>query len=146
MTDFNRIAASAPVNKQAAMQTSGGETWSPKVALQDYFEDMPRTKRIPSHHKVSSEFVDFTGQQFGRLKVIGLMEKKVSSHKASWVCRCSCGGYCTRTSKSLKVAARAGNSFLDRCGRCQYVDGLRNGWTPGGPVLRDGSRRAEVAS
>lgn len=139
MTDFIRIITSAPINTQTAKQMGGGEHWKPSVHLQDYFEDMPRIK--PAPRQAGPNFVDFTAKQFGRLTVVGLLEKTVSSHKASWVCRCACGGYCTRTSKSLKVAARGGNSFVDRCGMCHYVDSLRNGWAPGGDRLQDGSRR-----
>ena len=125
--DFERIAASAPVNKTAALQVSRGETWTPRVQILDWYENPPPMKPLPDGHKDDPYFVDFTGREFGRLTVLGLWDKE-ANWRASWVCRCKCGYYCTRSSKSLKVAARGGNTFLPMCGRCDYQTKLAGGW------------------
>ena len=129
MTDFSRILASSPVNAQAARQLSRGEDWEPAVVLSDYFADRPAIRAISADTRRNPEFVDFTGRTFGRLTVVGLMDKG-SNTPASWVCRCQCGGYCSRRAKSLKVADRGGNSFKPMCGRCDYIIKLRDGWSP----------------
>lgn len=36
-----------------------------------------------------TKFIDLTGYEFGRLKVINLIE--IRNHKAIWNCKCSCG-------------------------------------------------------
>jgi hypothetical protein len=130
MNDFHRIITSAPINAEAARQTAQGEAYTPTVTIQDYFADMPRLKtpeELNQSAKRNPEWRDFTGMVFGRLTVMGVMAKDSNEH-ASWVCRCKCGGFCTRKSKSLKVAERGGNSFVDRCGMCDYTDKLRTGW------------------
>lgn len=136
MTDhYERVMASAPVNSQAAKQLGKGVDWTPEVALQDWHENCPPLQALDRGTFNNPEFIDFTGEEFGRLRVIGLMKKgddgKTSRNPSSWVCRCKCGGYCTRKSKSLRRAAAGNsNSFVDRCGRCEYQRALRSGWTP----------------
>lgn len=127
---FDRIITSAPINKQAATVTGEGETWVPTVKLQDYFEDMPRLVDPKTSYQPHPSFVDFRGMTFGRLTVIGKLFKANKDAPSSWVCRCKCGGYCTRLTKSLNLAMNNGNSFVDRCGRCEYVASLRKGWSP----------------
>jgi len=132
MTDFDRIAASAPVNAASARQMGIGIQWSPIVELQDYFPDRPPMKPESFYLAKSlrnGEWVDFRGKTFGRLTVLGVMEK-AGNEPASWVCRCQCGGFCTRKAKSLKVAMRGGNSFVPMCGCCDYQRKLREGWAP----------------
>ena len=128
---FDRIITSAPVNAQAARQLGKGVEWTPIVKLQDYFADCPAMRGedyfINTHG--NPEFLDFRGKTFGRLSVVGVLVKD-GFNRASWVCRCVCGGYCTRSAKSLKVAACGGNTFVDRCGRCEYQRKLANGWAP----------------
>lgn len=144
MMDFDRIADSAPVNATAARQTGKGVEWTPAVKIQDWFADQPAMK--PSAHyaekMANPEWQDFRGQTFGRLTVLGIMAGRNPAKQSSWVCRCQCGNFCTRVSKSLKVAARGGNSFAPMCGRCNYQQRLRSGWTPNlknQPKLKNGA-------
>jgi hypothetical protein len=136
MTDFERIAASAPINATAARQLSPGEAYTPAVTIRDYWQDMPPLKtaaQLNQSARRNPMWRDFTGMTFGRLTVLGVMVKD-GNGPASWVCRCKCGGFCSRTSKSLKVAERGGNSFVDRCGMCDYLNDLRNGKAPAKPA------------
>ena len=130
--DFDKIAASAPVNGTAARQTSGGTHWNPSRRLQDWYDEIPPMRgseyyadKGTQHH----EWVDFRGVEVGRLVVVGTMIKAGTGH-ASWVCRCKCGCYCTRTAKSIRIGMRGGNSFVPMCGRCYYQRRLASGWSP----------------
>ena len=119
---FERIAASVPVNAQAARQIGHGEVWEPAVKIHDYSRSCPKLRKIDCSGK---DFVDFTGENVGRLTVIGLRRDAGSDGKARWVCRCTCGGYCTRSSRSMKIGLRGGNSFIAMCGLCSYQIQLR---------------------
>ncbi len=129
---WDKIVTSAPVNAQAARQMGRGTEWAPKIKIQDWYQNCPPLADMNdqvAQVRLNPEFIDFTGRKFSRLTVIGLM-KKDSSHSSSWVCRCVCGGYCTRKSKSLKVMDRGGNSAIYECGRCNYLHKLQRGWMP----------------
>lgn len=130
MSHYDRIAASAPINRQAAQSTSQGTGWTPIVKIVDYFEDMPPLSQVDPASRKAQGFIDFVGMTFGRLTVVGKMAKTSKRELASWVCRCKCGGFCTRKAKSLKVAMRGGNTFQPMCGRCQYQNQLAAGWSP----------------
>lgn len=143
MTSFDRIASSVPLNRTAAVVTGKGESWTPAVVLEDYFEDMP-----PLAAKVendSPEYRDFTGFKTGRLTVFGRMAKDNPKASTSWVCRCVCGGFCTRSTKAMKAAEAGAGNFVDRCGKCHYERRLRSGWAPdlkAPPRFTAGSRNA----
>lgn len=127
MSSFDRIVASTPVNRQAALQMADGDPADFRRALQDHFEECPPMKRIEASKLKDPGFVDYTGRSYGRLVVLG-KAKRDSAGPGAWVCRCKCGHYCTRKSKSLKVAERGGNSFVPMCGRCWYLQKLRDGY------------------
>jgi hypothetical protein len=126
--DFERIITSAPVDAKAARQMGRGEVWVPTLKLMDWSEAQPKTAPVSAALRRDPLFKDYTAQTFGRLTVLGLVADRDKG--ARWVCRCKCGDYCTRTSKSLRVAAMGGNSFVPMCGRCDYINRLRNGWSP----------------
>ena len=132
--DYDQILASSPVNATAARQMGKGVSWTPATRLMDWFADMPPMKP-ESYYRgkglENGEWVDFRGRIFGRLTVMGVMEKGTETNeRSSWVCRCKCGDFCTRKSKSLKVAQRGGNTFSPMCGRCSYQSKLASGWSP----------------
>lgn len=132
MTDiFERIAASRPVNAAAARQLGAGVSFSPSVKIQDFFADLPPLKPDTYYSIMPrrDEFVDYRNVTIGRLTVIGLILKD-SNQKASWVCRCKCGGFCGRKSKSIRQALEGPSTFVSMCGMCSYHASLRDGWTP----------------
>lgn len=139
--DFEKIITAAPVNAQSARQMGRGVEWMPRVKLDDWYPEKPETKPVTPAMRRRDDFVDFTGSDFGRLRVVGLAVQ-AGGAKASWVCRCKCGDYCKRRTKSLKRALQSSERFVDRCGRCVYVNSLRNGWLPAGDKNKDGSSRA----
>ena len=50
------------------------------------------------------DFIDLTGQKFGRLIVIGRATDKIGPkgyHETYWNCKCDCGNVCTRSSRGL---------------------------------------------
>lgn len=127
MTDFDRIGASAPANKQAAMSSNGGVHFTPEKKFADVLDECPSLRTGIEAGNANPQFVNFTGRTFGRLTVLGMtLPKERRKAMATWVCRCACGNFTQRTSKSLKVADRGGNSFQDRCGPCGYTEYLRN--------------------
>lgn len=132
---WDRLMASAPINRAAAVVAGKSGGWTPAVALQDWYPDMPdlRPAEYYTDQARNPEFTDFRGREFGRLRVIGVMLKE-GEGKASWVCRCICGAFCTRKARSLREAARGGNSFVAMCGRCDYQRKLATGWAPGKAV------------
>ncbi len=143
MSLYDKIAASAPINKTAALSTARGSEWTPATRRTDWYpEPLPLQTVDERRSKARNpEFVDFTGVEIGRLVVIGLVDKGEMNGKrpSSWLCKCKCGCYCTRTSKSLRVGLAGGNSFIPMCGRCDYQGKLARGWTPNlknKPVIR----------
>lgn len=125
MSDFSKIITSAPVNSQAAKQMGKGVDFNPLKKMEGTYHNMPKMRSVDSAMLKQPDFIDFTGNRFGKLKILGLLDT-ASSTKASWVCRCDCGMYTNRKSKSLKVAMRGGNSFVDTCDQCRYLNWIRS--------------------
>lgn len=124
--DWDKIAASAPINATAATVAGArGQGFTPSVTLQDYWPDQ-KPMQTKSYYREAMQnpdgnFIDFRGQKFGRLTVLGVLADMGGTGTATWQCRCACGGYCSRRAKSLKILARGGNSIPDRCGSCGYT-------------------------
>lgn len=110
------IAALSPINKTAARVVSKGVSYemTSKIAVPEYVGPPPTIPR----HKLPDcpSFVDLTGKEKGRLKVIGLMAEE----KGRWVVRCSCGTYTTRSAKSIKSIDYNLNAKFDACRECMH--------------------------
>jgi hypothetical protein len=98
---FDRLFASAPLDKTAGSVVSAGESYTPAVTNPvRFWEAPPPTRRVAD---AGPEFVDFTGRTIGRLTVIGVLDQPADSRGViAWVVRCVCGIYETRKSKALK--------------------------------------------
>ncbi len=66
---------------------------------------------------------DYRGQRWGRLTIIGLLDKgeRNGNGPASWVVRCDCGRFETRRAKAI----REKNNPHEACERCEYVRRIR---------------------
>lgn len=49
------------------------------------------------------EIIDLTGQQFGRLRVIGLSPERTRWRQAQWICECECGAQTLPTGGDLRT-------------------------------------------
>lgn len=106
-----------PVDKTAALVTSGGVTYTPAFkdgTPPDYDvcpEMMPwsKTRKIPSEHQL-------TDMVRGRLTVVGK-----SVIKGMWVCRCLCGKFTLRSAKAIKNP----RNDIDGCRDCRQLNYLR---------------------
>ena len=124
MTDFHRIITSAPANAQAARQMGRGVEWTPSKFFNEVTYLAPpemRGEAFFREKRLQPDWKDLRGVKVGRLTVVGLTVKKYSDGSPRWVCRCACGCYVERKSKTLK------QKLSDRCGQCNYVQYLRTG-------------------
>lgn len=64
-----------------------------------------------------------TGQRFGRLTVLSLLEERSSNGGAVWLCRCDCGGVCQVPAGNLKQ----GRTVSCGCIRREELTGQRFG-------------------
>lgn len=96
-TNFDRIAASAPLNTTASVVRDGsGEHWTPhKPFDQRVHSDVPIPCAPPPQGAT-----DLTGLRAGRLLVIGFHSRRKKSGRM-WVVRCQCGAYEVRKGSKL---------------------------------------------
>lgn len=118
---FDRILASEPINKGAAVIARGsGEHWEPKKKFGAAHFDAP-----PPMRPVPTSIPDLIGTKFGRLTVVGVLDdcdgEPRKDKKALWVVRCVCGDYETRTSKAIRNLRNAD----DRCQMCAHLKHLQ---------------------
>jgi hypothetical protein len=104
MTDFDRIFASAPLNKTAGAVTSKGQGYvSEFKPTRQFWEAQPLIHPTPP---IGDSPVDLTGVEFGRLQVIGILKaEEFSGGHAKWVVRCRCGIYEARRAKAIRAAS-----------------------------------------
>lgn len=113
--DFDRLASSTPLNKQAAVDYNAtGEQPSCKASGGHVLLAPPRMRPVPT----VSTFVDLTGRRFGSLAVIGLKAIEPEDGKwaeTRWVCRCTCGNYTLRRADKLSKKPADAD---ERCPEC----------------------------
>lgn len=118
---FDRILTSSPLNATAAKVTARGEHWEPEGQIPPglkHWKAPPPMK----HYEVRSTSpgnVDLTGKKFGRFTVLGLWAE-TASDGARWVCRCVCGDYEARSSKSIKAAMAGLSHDMSLSFQCYY--------------------------
>lgn len=115
------IIKRSAVDATAARVTSSPSNlfrYESKKKIVQLCSDVPLpTKPITQQMLVGGQFVDLRGELSGRLTVIGL-SATTGKTRSAWVCRCSCGNYVHRSSKSLKNKTDG-----DDC--CEYCRELR---------------------
>ena len=113
-TDFDALATSAPVNRDAAVARDGsGDNYEPKVTqpARLHWDAPPRLMPLPK------EAENLAGRKMGRLTVIGYFGSHHKDRGSRWVVRCLCGGYEVRTSKAIRNPANK----LDCCWKCHHL-------------------------
>ena len=119
-TDFDAVAASAPLDRQASVIRDGsGDLWEAKIneAGQAHWDAPP----LPLSAKPANQ-PELTGHRFGRFVVMrwhGATSKK--NPEPAWLVRCSCGDYELRRTKTI---LRAGD-LDDCCMKCKVVRTLQ---------------------
>jgi hypothetical protein len=131
MADWDRILASAPANKTAAVVT--GENREPagfracKSDMDPYLQDGPHL--LKSELPSCPSFKDLTGQRFGKLVVRGIVEGSKSGGKSKgslWAVRCDCSRYTARRQKFLLQ----GDPDRHACAECDYAAEVKAGKVP----------------
>ena len=111
--DPKDIAGRKPVNKTAALVVSNGFSYQFNTNPLVPESEVPHPLReITETQTKSKGFADLTGLVQGRITVLGLSEKR-----RMWACRCSCGVYVLRSSKSLKK----NKTHPDMCNQCDTL-------------------------
>lgn len=128
MADWDRILASAPLNREAAVVA--GESREPagfradNSATDRYLQDGPHpVKRVLP---ADQNFKDLTGQRFGKLVVRGVVEGTKSNGKNKgtlWAVRCDCSRYTARRQKFLLQ----GDPERHACVECDYAQEVKAG-------------------
>jgi len=95
------------------MDSGEPQSCEPRLRAILTWDGPPRMKPVPPCLE------DLTDERRGSLVVKGLLDKSELSGgaKASWVVRCDCGGWETRSTKAL----RSGKEPNDCCVRCRTV-------------------------
>jgi hypothetical protein len=109
---YDRVLASQPVDKTAAMAFAKGEHYEPDTKIDcEHWDTAPPLPVRP--HNVE----DLTGIQFGRLTVVGWYAPAAGSDKGTkWLVRCACGDFEVRRAKVIK---RPGPGFHS-CRKCGF--------------------------
>jgi hypothetical protein len=122
-TNWDALVASAPLNKQAALDASAkGGAFVPRVKFHPdthiHAEIQPKIRKAHSSD-------DLTGRIFGRLKVLGLADlpNRNPGRKTAWVVQCICGRYENRKAKGLKD----GSPQSLQCAACLYKENILKG-------------------
>lgn len=109
-------AHTIPVNTTAKLVVGKGTRFDPKLSEQaaaNLFDDLPDTVPIP----VNPQFVDFTGEKKGRLRIVGY------AGAGRWIARCVCGKYTKRSTQAWRKAGDDASHFM--CPECDRREFLR---------------------
>lgn len=130
-SDWSRIAAAAPINRTAAVVTSGSRERSDRpLPPKDRWLSHAPPPTIPERYWPArhSGFEDLCGRKLGRLTVVGYLGKQNPKKKARWLVRCTCGDYEVRSAAAIK----AGHDQDDCCWGCHRVQRMREAQRIGG--------------
>lgn len=111
----NEIITRKPLMQASCqMQKGDPQSCSPKLRSILSWDGAPKMKPVPKNTP------DITGKRSGSLVVKGLLDKSGFGNgnaKASWVVRCDCGMWETRTYKAIT----SGRETHDCCVHCRTV-------------------------
>lgn len=108
----------APVNRISAIVISAGTSYEPacKIQVEEFTSPPPLRQR--NQYPKDNGFIDLAGRKKGRFTVIGLL---AGGNARTWVVRCACVTYTTRTTKSIKSVDRNPAANLDACRECMHL-------------------------
>lgn len=107
----DEIATRAPLLQAARQMEAGWDAERGPSPSRWYWLDCPDLRPVTSNDP------QLVGHRWGRLVVIGMLKKWRSGSSASWVVRCDCGMYETRSARAIRRALNPDEG----CTRCGYV-------------------------
>lgn len=112
---WDKLGSLTPT-RDAAVATSGGESydWQPP-AHHPHWDIPPQCEPLPR------DITDLAGRCFGSFRVVRYHSGS-KKNGSKWLCRCDCGAYETRYSKSIK----APKTSEDSCAKCNHTRRLRD--------------------
>lgn len=132
-TNFDALAASSPLDRNASIVRDGsGDLWSAKIPEHHQHWKTPQ----PIQPRIPGNMPNYTGVDFGRLKVIGY------HGDGRWLVRCACGDYELRRTKAIRHRDRPQEQPDDEamCWECARVKILRK---RGNRKVTDSDRKAQ---
>lgn len=99
MKDFDFLGTHVPANKTAKNVLSAGVHYEYKNKDKNKFHSETPEKIIKPNNP-DQGFIDYTGHKHGSFTVIGRVKNRNGCGR--WLCKCSCGNYEQRSSKSIK--------------------------------------------
>ncbi len=132
---WDAILASSPLNATAGAVTSRSKVDGPvgaKVTSAEWDAPPPYSVRPPSGTD------NLIGHRFGRFTVIGWLDRHPKKG-SRWLCRCTCGTYAARRSKSI---TNPENADIDRCTQCRHTAFLAKSASGGNARHRAESEKA----
>lgn len=119
---WDAILASTPLNATAGRVTSGGIHYEQASPVTEVSWDAPPPMKAVTKYLERPGFIDLTGHQFGRLRVVGMSADDSKDKGALWVCRCVCGRYVgRRTSRLKKVDSEAMCNVCNNTAQLRYA-------------------------
>lgn len=112
--DYSALAASAPINQDAALaRDGGGFNYAPNKRITNDHWDAPQPTL-----KVPHGCPDLTGKKVGKLTVLGYLGGGTNGgNKSRWLVRCLCGQYESRRGKAINNPANT----IDCCQVCRHT-------------------------
>lgn len=122
-TNYDAIAASAPLNRDASIVRDGsGDLYdkpAPGVRVLRWIAP-PALKPLSACAGAVDIVRATTGQRFGRLVALGIWAETNPKKNSVWVFRCDCGYY-----EGLRMKAISYLGDVTACSHCQQTERLR---------------------
>lgn len=122
--NLGAVLASTPLNATAGRVVSqNGEHYEPPQRKLNHYHSetpLPIKPATSLDGNTLAALNPLLGRRFGRLTVLGMLDKPPSNKGASYVVRCVCGRYETRKRKAL-LSSKGSIHGEDRCSACWCV-------------------------
>ena len=120
--DYSFTFTSKPVNATASRVMSRGEECPIEKKYKNLDNVVYQEECPPIEQYIGPDDHNLTGHRYQKLTVVGYGGKATgNSGYAKWVCKCSCGIFVIRRSKTLKRLPD------NCCDRCKALDDMRSG-------------------